>query len=77
MNIYILLSMISSYEFQTSDFVNAHIRMTGKPLNNDEANEILKEYCSPASLSPNSTLWYKTAPKPTPRRNPIGSRWNR
>ncbi|HGH6025855.1 TPA: hypothetical protein AB5H75_001680 [Vibrio mimicus] len=37
----ILLSMITSYEFHTSDFVNAYIRKTGKRLSNSEANEIL------------------------------------
>ncbi|CAK1755476.1 MULTISPECIES: hypothetical protein [Vibrio] len=68
------LSNIDNFEFQTSDFIELHLKQTGIKLSWDSANEILSEVCAPASLSPSlkNKVWYKRPPRPTQKRNFMG-----
>lgn len=69
-----ILDKINNLEFHTSDFIELHLKQTGIKLSWDSANEILSEVCAPASLpsSIKDKLWYKSSPRPAPRRNFMG-----
>lgn len=73
MNIYSVLSKITSDEFFTSEFINIYTKEYGVVLNKEQATIILKSHCSPGALA-TDTYWHKSPPKPAPIRDFIGSR---